>query len=107
MMEGENKRSGRPQVYDGQKSELARKMEDRRQVANKSVIQERLIPSAKRKREQDNIMKMRSLEFVLGILILILIVALVYEVGFGHGTMKTRNERMAEQQTACIEEVSI
>lgn len=98
MMEGKNKQSGRPQVYDGQMSDLAKRMENRRGTTGKSARRERPASPEMRKREQDNIMKMRGLGIVLGVLIVILIGALIYEVALGHGTVKTKNERAAEQQ---------
>ena len=98
MMEGKNKQSGRPQVYDGQMSDLAKRMENRRGTTGKSAPRERSALPEMRKREQDNIMKMRGLGIVLGVLIVILIGALIYEVALGHGTVKTKNERAAEQQ---------
>lgn len=118
--------SGRPQIYNGEVSDLARKMENRRRTdretksvhtdaseekqgegrpAGKDIQRERkpgqpkqaapekTPASGKRKREQENDRKMRILGGILGILIMALIAALIYEVGLGHGTRKTHNER--------------
>ena len=144
MMEEGNKRRGRPQVYDGQMSELAKKMQDKRRADREAEADgrqrvkadaqqtadndERQTPEeygrtgegtirwgvrgntapksrrltellkGKRKREQENILKMRTLGIILGVLILLLVAALIYEVALGHGTKKTRNERVAEQR---------
>ncbi len=110
-MDGENERHGRPQVYDGQMSDLAKKMQDKRKADRETVKadeqQGKAVPKSKRltallegkrQREQENILKMRTLGIILGILILLLTAALIYEVALGHGTKKTRNERIAEQQ---------
>ena len=51
----------------------------------------------KRRRERENESRMRMLVGVLGILIVLLIAALIYEVLLGHGTKMTGAERMAEE----------
>ena len=123
--------SGRPQIYNGEVSDLARKMENRRRTDQelksvhthvseekpgedrpvgkdvqgkkkpgqpKQAAPENASVSGKRKREQENERKMQILGGILGILIVLLIAALIYEVGLGHGTKKTRNEQVAAQQ---------
>lgn len=52
---------------------------------------------SKRRREQENELKMQILAGVLVILIIVLAAAIIYEIVLGHGTKATGSERMAEK----------
>lgn len=54
--------------------------------------------STKRRREMEDERKMQSLKLSLGVLIVVLIATIFYEVILGHGTKMTGSERMAEQE---------
>lgn len=56
------------------------------------------IPTGKRRREQEIEQKMNGLKRILGVLVLILIAAMIYEVVLGHGTKMTGSQRMAQQE---------
>lgn len=56
------------------------------------------MPAGKRRREQEIEQKMNVLKRILGVLVLILIAAMIYEVVLGHGTKMTGSQRMAQQE---------
>ncbi len=67
-------------------------------------VSERLNPVTKRKREQENLMKMQALGVALAVLIVLLIGALIYEVVLGHGTKQTGQERMEALREAKLQQ---
>lgn len=107
-MTEQKKPIGRPTIYDGsqvgrgytelnenQQSETMERTRKREQIGM-------------RKREQENEAKMRRLRVVLGVLIVLLIAAIFYEIVLGHGIKMTGQERMAfqkqQKQVILIEE---
>lgn len=52
----------------------------------------------KRRREQENEAKLRVLKGILGVLIVILIAAIIWQIVLGHGIKQTGAERIAQQQ---------
>lgn len=69
---------------------------------NKAVqrpVRETVAPKpGKRRREQENESKMQTLRMILGVLIVLLLAAIFYEIILGHGTKLTGGERMAAEQ---------
>ena len=61
--------------------------------------------TGKRRREQENEAKMRSLWSVLGVLVVLLVAAIIYEIVLGHGIRQTGSERMAQKKQEKIENV--
>ncbi len=57
-----------------------------------------IVTGSARKREQENARKMQILMIVMGVLIVLLVAAMIYEVVLGHGTKQTGAERMAQQK---------
>lgn len=53
-----------------------------------------------RRRDQENTFKIQILTMLLGVLIVLLIAAVIYEVILGNGTKQTGNERMSGQNTS-------
>ncbi len=92
--------SGMPQSVE-QNSAGRRNAQYNNAVLQNAAVQQPLTPQhqqMKRRREQENEAKMKVLWGVLGILTVLLVIALIYEIVLGHGTKQTGAERMAEQE---------
>lgn len=65
----------------------------------KRPVRESVAPKqGKRRREQENESKMQTLTLILGVLIVLLLAAIFYEIILGHGTKLTGGERMAVEK---------
>lgn len=121
-MDEERRNLGRPQTYTqesqfyAQELEMRRHMreeERKREAAGKETAgaagrrradHKKEEPSGRR-REQENTQKIQILSVILGILVVLLIVAIIYEIILGHGLAETGNTRMAKsEQTVVIPE---
>lgn len=123
-MDDEKKTLGRPQTYTQESQFYAQELEMRRHLREEERQQEaagkdhlsassperrerqRKEETTGRRREQENTQKIRILSVILGILVVILIAAMIYEIGLGHGLAETGSERMTrtEQVTVLPEE---
>ncbi len=109
-MDNEKKASGAPQAYTRESQRYIQELELRRRQQEQKVKEESPGPdsperagkkpagSSIRRREQENTQKIQILCVVLGVLTVMLIAALIYEVALGHGAVTTGNERMAQQE---------
>lgn len=118
-MSDRKKTSAKPTVYNRasqqyiQELELRRRQreeEKKRQAAEGESVTEspdtsaarrfRLLNPAEnsRRREQENAQKMRILFAILGVLVVLLIAAFIYEVALGHGIKETGGERMTRAE---------
>lgn len=89
--------AGSGQTYQTAKEQPARPVRSSRYTGKTWAVSEKNT-TTKRRREQENELKMQSLKMVLGVLIVVLAAAIFYEIILGHGTKMTGSERMAEQQ---------
>lgn len=80
-----------PAQQDSLRSRIERKADGIRRSAH-------IVTGSARKREQENARKMQVLMIAMGVLIVLLVAAIIYEVVLGHGTKQTGAERMAQQK---------
>ena len=98
----DKKNNGRAQLYSDDSAQYARDLENRRKSAKP---QDQAAEAAEekapllRRREQENVQKIRILTIALAVLTVWLIIELIYQVGLGHGILKTGNERMAVESS--------
>ncbi|MCC8044646.1 MAG: hypothetical protein LIP12_03990, partial [Clostridiales bacterium] len=115
-MDEQKKTLGRSRIYSGSQPEeesQGRRTDrenpplegrrSRRAQTIGTVPRERLTeaPSGRRRRDEETEFKMRVLWILLGILVVLLIIAIVFEVILGYGSRETGSERMgaAAEQT--------
>lgn len=113
-MDGEKKQTGRPQAYTRESQRYIQELELRRRRqeeqrertasrnAGTSGRSDRKGTGYTRRREQENAQKMKILVGILGVLVLLLIAAIIYEIVLGHGVRETGRERMARQEQADV-----
>lgn len=109
-MDGEKKQGGRPQAYTRESQRYIQELELRRrrqeelkrsaasQDSGTSGRTDKKETGYTRRREQENAQKMKALFIVLGVLVVLLIAVMIYEIALGHGVKETGSERMARQQ---------
>lgn len=109
-MDGEKRQSGRPQAYNRESQQYIQELELRRrrqEEERKRAEQQNSVASGRtnkkeagyaRRREQENAQKMKILFVILGVLVVLLVAVMVYEIGLGHGIKETGSERIARQE---------
>ena len=104
----DRRRAGQAQIYTGERqSAEGKRTRQRPSPADGRTV--RPMPADRtrrpgasrmpqdRRREQENGLKIQILTIILGVLIVLLVIAIIYEVILGNGTKLTGNERMAQE----------
>lgn len=98
----EKRQRKRPDGEDERAEELRQKREaagkNSRLRASEMAARETNAVPGKRRREQENEAKMRVLKGILGVLIVLLVAAIIWQIVLGHGIKQTGAERIAQQQ---------